>query len=476
MRKNLLLTALCITGTMMLTSCEQIKDFFEEEDGEGGGTTEKVDLNYGLDAYFAFEGTLENSVKNGITATRGNDITFVKGTKEDTQAAKFNREKNSSLNISKAMIGGKNWTISFWGKDLYDGSIFHALDANEDQLMSLSVEDGKLRFVDTQYMNGHRFYNVEPFRTTTINDGQWHHIVLTAFEDTINGGNKINLYIDNEYSDQKQYSKNEGMKFVLGGAMTNSVNATNMSIDNLRVYGSRAINKKEIDALYQQDKPNYIAETPNYVVPQSLYTYYTFENNLNDITENNIYGSISGTANYVPGVFNNGNALTINGTDDNKMVIPNPLIDTRKWSVSFWCKDLSDGHIFSIYTSSNDIMTCLASENGKLKLVADSYMTYYQYDNIDAFITPTLNDGQWHHIVLCCDYTNQITKKLYVDGAQTDIQTQSGGKETGTKFILGGLCDRLKINAASFTIDNLRVYDTRLLSAEEIQALYQAGE
>lgn len=33
MRKSLLLTALCITGTMMLTSCEQIKDFFEEEDG-----------------------------------------------------------------------------------------------------------------------------------------------------------------------------------------------------------------------------------------------------------------------------------------------------------------------------------------------------------------------------------------------------------------------------------------------------------
>lgn len=36
------------------------------------------------------------------------------------------------------------------------------------------------------------------------------------------------------------------MKFVLGGAMTNSVNATNMSIDNLRVYGSRAINKKKL--------------------------------------------------------------------------------------------------------------------------------------------------------------------------------------------------------------------------------------
>ncbi len=120
MRKSLLLTALCITGTMMLTSCEQIKDFFEEEDG---GSTEKVDLNYGLDADFAFEGSFQNSVANGVTIANSNDVSFVEGTKKDTKGIKFNREKNSQLNISKALIGGEDWTISFWGKDLYDGTL-----------------------------------------------------------------------------------------------------------------------------------------------------------------------------------------------------------------------------------------------------------------------------------------------------------------------------------------------------------------
>lgn len=472
MRKSLLLTALCITGTMMLTSCEQIKDFFEEEDG---GSTEKVDLNYGLDADFAFEGSFQNSVANGVTIANSNDVSFVEGTKKDTKGIKFNREKNSQLNISKALIGGEDWTISFWGKDLYDGSIFHAETADGEQFMSLSVDEGKLRFADN-YRYSSDFWNAAKFNSTNINDSQWHHILLTVAYDSISRSKKISLYVDNQYQDQKTfYTGKGGTKLIFGGNMNFSVNATNMSIDNLRIYSSRAINKKEIAALYDKDKPNYVAEVPSYVVPQSLYTYYTFDNNLNDITENKVNGFFSGTPVYTSGVYGQGSALKIEADKSSKMIVTKSLSGTRKWSICFWTKNITDGHIFSMYDGNSETMVTLTQKNYELKFVAGIYNNRFHFDERPSFSTPNLNDDQWHHIAITCDYTKDKAT-LYVDGMSIDVVSELATTGIGSKFVLGGSCEIPRMDAASFTIDNLRVYDTRLLSAEEIQALYQAGE
>lgn len=481
MRKSLLLKALCITGTMMLTSCEQIKDFLGEEgDGEGGGTTEKVDLNYGLDANFTFEGSFENAVNNGVTIANTSNVNFVEGTRKDTKGIKFNREKKSQLNISKALIGGEEWTISFWGKDLYDGSVFHALDASENQLMSLSVEDGKLRFADSHQNNNNSisFWNLESFNSSLINDSQWHHILLTVAYDSIDRKRKISLYIDNQYQDQKTFTYNTGgVKLTFGGEMKHSVNATNMSIDNLRIYSSRAINKKEIAALYETDKPNYTAEVPSYVVPQSLYTYYTFDNNLNDITENKVNGFFSGTPVYASGVFGKGQALQMDTTKSSKMIVTKSLSGTRKWSICFWTKDITDGHILSMYDENASTMISLSKKGYELKFATGTHSNNNSiyFEDFPTFSIPELNDNQWHHIAITCDYTENKAR-LYVDGVTIDIISQTISDGIGSKFILGGASEKPALDAASFTIDNLRIYDTRLLSDEEIQALYQAGE
>lgn len=481
MRKSLLLKALCITGTMMLTSCEQIKDFLGEEgDGEGGGTTEKVDLNYGLDADFAFEGSFQNSVANGVTIANSNDVSFVEGTKKDTKGIKFNREKNSQLNLSKALIGGKDWTISFWGKDLYDGSIFHAETATNGQLMSLAIEDGKLKFADTNSNNYYssRYWDQTNFNSSVINDGQWHHILLTVTYDSIDRERKINLYIDSQFQDQKRFETDtDGTKLIFGGDMEFSVNATNMSIDNLRIYSSRAINKKEIAALYEKDKPNYTAEVPSYVVPQSLYTYYTFDNNPNDITENKINGFLYGSLAYTTGVFGKGQALQMDATESSKMVVTRSLNGTRKWTLCFWTKNMSNGHILSMYDNKSNAMISLSQDNYELRFVTGTANHAYtsRFNSCPTFITPNLNDNQWHHIAITCDYIGGKAK-LYVDGVSIDVISNITSTEVGNKFILGGAWEDMDLDAASFTIDNLRIYDTRLLSDEEIQALYQAGE
>ncbi|MGG6495541.1 UNVERIFIED_CONTAM: LamG domain-containing protein, partial [Bacteroidetes bacterium 56_B9] len=81
-----------------------------------------------------------------------------------------------------------------------------------------------------------------------------------------------------------------------------------------------------------------------------------------------------------------------------------------------------------------------------------------------------------------------ITSKLYIDGEYVGIATEycnpySQGNSSqadygyGVKFQLGGTMKRnstTTLNALSMSIDNLRVYDTRVLSASEVKEIYEA--
>ena len=159
------------------------------------------------------------------------------------------------------------------------------------------------------------------------------------------------------------------------------------------------------------------------------------------------------------------------------MVVTKSLNGTRKWTLCFWTKNMGDGHILSMYENESSAMISLSKKDNKLKFVtgeSNNIKSYY-FNNFPTFITPNLNDNQWHHIAITCDYIGGKAK-LYVDGTSIDVISRTVSTDIGNKFILGGACETPELEAASFTIDNLRIYDTRLLSDEEIQALYQAGE
>ena len=130
-----------------------------------------------------------------------------------------------------------------------------------------------------------------------------------------------------------------------------------------------------------------------------------------------------------------------------------------------------------MYDDNSNAMVSLSLHNYELKFVTGTLEHTYKnlFNSSPTFSTPNLNDNQWHHIAITCDYTEEKAK-LYVDGVSIDVISEVTSTETGSKFTLGGTLEDMDLEAASFTIDNLRVYDTRLLSAEEIQALYQAGE
>ena len=179
-------------------------------------------------------------------------------------------------------------------------------------------------------------------------------------------------------------------------------------------------------------------------------------------------------------------ALSFSRANGSKVVITDGLIDSSSMTISFWIKDIDEGNIFWV-TSSNESygsseMMYLSFTNGHLRYVMTrSHIASSWYD-LGHFTHNTIDDGDWHHIVLVSDHNilkeDYITTSLYIDGMLMDTITEEYGAwaekddnerhfGTGTKFIIGGT------NTPNMKIANLRVYDEWQLPADEVKKLYE---
>lgn len=234
-------------------------------------------------------------------------------------------------------------------------------------------------------------------------------------------------------------------------------------------------------------KRNDISET---VVSQGLYTYYKFDGNFEDATENEIHGFGTASPTFVEGVTSESKAVKFSKTNNSSFVVSKPIIDNKQMTICFWGKDFSDGHIFHLTSSQNyQTMLSLSMENGALKFVAFSENHAFPYFNQQqTFIHPTLTDGKWHHIALVSDNTEHYLKNtttLYVDGMEVYVLTEkawtSSSYGKGTSFIMGGSLNVSnltynQLSATNMSVDNFRVYDNRKLSASEIKEIYNAKQ
>ena len=230
------------------------------------------------------------------------------------------------------------------------------------------------------------------------------------------------------------------------------------------------------------------------VVTQGLYTYYKFDGDFNDATENAINGFGNNSPSFVEGIGKNSQAVKFSLTDNSSFIVPKPITDSRTLTVSFWGKDFSDGNIFYLVSSNNNAsMFTFTMSQGSLKFLVTRYNNEYQYSDKPAFTHPTITDGKWHHIALVSDFNNieyaTTTTSLYVDGALVDTVTEyvnpfeegtpsQASYGTGIKFIMGGnvTIERKTVNGTNMSIDNFRVYNTRCLSANEIKQIYDARQ
>ena len=230
-------------------------------------------------------------------------------------------------------------------------------------------------------------------------------------------------------------------------------------------------------------------------VPYGLYTYYKFEDNFDDSSENMLNGFGSNSPSFVEGITPESKAVKFSKTNNSSFVVPKPIIDSRMMSISFWGKNFADGNIFYMVSNQqSQPMFTLSMSGGQLKFIVTRYNNGYQYGNKGTFMHPTLTDGKWHHIVLTTDFNKTtyatITTTLYVDGQAVDVITEDANPfsedgysqssyDTGTKFIMGGsvkLSNSNTLSGTNMSVDNFRVYDTRLLSSDEVQTIFKAKQ
>ena len=225
------------------------------------------------------------------------------------------------------------------------------------------------------------------------------------------------------------------------------------------------------------------------VVTQGLYTYYKFDGNFEDATENEIHGFGTASPAFVEGVTSESKAVKFSKTNNSSFVVSKPIIDNQQMTICFWGKDFSDGHIFHLTSSyKNEPMCTLNMVEGKLKFVVTRNNNGNYNYSAQAFVHPSLTDGKWHHIVLISDLgitnTSLITNTLYVDGQEVYTVTEStfawaSSYGSGTSFTMGGsfkFGNNSSFTATNMSVDNFRVYDTRRLSASEIKEIYNAKQ
>jgi hypothetical protein len=229
---------------------------------------------------------------------------------------------------------------------------------------------------------------------------------------------------------------------------------------------------------------NYTSTTNSIVVSTDLLSYYTFENNYDD-TINAWNNATAVKTSFVSGI--SGKAVNLPSASSS-LTYPWNFIHTRTFSLCFWLKTGNDGLIFHTQSGDENPRFVLSIHNGALEYIITNKHNTSEYNNSGYQLShPTITDNQWHHIALVCDFSNTNrnywTTLLYVDGYSADQVTEYSNDSYGeatrpTSLILGGAADcfNYTLTCGGIAIDNLRIYDTRTISANEVFEIYDARQ
>ena len=227
-------------------------------------TTDKTpvkDVTSGLYAYYTFEDNTKNVVEGGYNATAVNAPSYVESM-NGTKAIKFSSLDNSHITVPEPMIDGGTFTVSFWVKGLSDGHIFHVINKSSQKgLFNLFVKNGSLIHpLYSSYMDNS---GVVPYSHAAISSSEWVMVTLTSIATNTtyyDSRTKTKLYINGDFVDVVEqpyiaYAVNEGLKFVFGGPYNyaSNINALNMTVDNLRIYNTRALSDAEVEQIYKYE-------------------------------------------------------------------------------------------------------------------------------------------------------------------------------------------------------------------------------
>ena len=209
-------------------------------------------LNDGLYAYYTFEGNANNIVLGAPKAQQINSPKYVDGHK-GTKAIKFSAKDNNFLSVTEAMIDGGTFTISFWVNNLGDGHIFHI--ASGDYSRYIFGMTGGF-FKTSMYGRSYGMWLENTFVHESLDYSSWNMITLTSACEEDNRTHEFKLYINGELVDLCTLSDSieECEKFIFGGKYYDMWHTSNMIVDNLRIYNTKALSEAEVEYLYDTEK------------------------------------------------------------------------------------------------------------------------------------------------------------------------------------------------------------------------------
>ena len=228
-------------------------------------TTEKTpvkDVTSGLYAYYTFEDNTKNTVEGGYNATAINGHTYVESV-NGTKAIKFSTMDNSYISVPEPMIHGGTFTVSFWVKGLSDGHIFHVPNTGQYEVsFSFIMKENFLAYATKGYEIIYNYNGMQKFAHPSVDTSEWTMVTLSSAAAGYGGNTNVRLYLNGEFVDTYQESNvfyeiaGRGTKFVFGGKMDYriiSLNSSNMTVDNLRIYNTRALSDAEVEQIYKYE-------------------------------------------------------------------------------------------------------------------------------------------------------------------------------------------------------------------------------
>lgn len=245
-------------------------------------------------------------------------------------------------------------------------------------------------------------------------------------------------------------------------------------------YYVRAYATNEMGTAYGEIVEFTTEKSPFEDVTSGLYAYYTFEENTKSTVEGAYKATPINAPTYVESM-NGTKAIKFSSMDNSYISVPEPMIDGGTFTVSFWIKGLSDGHLFHVPSNDQWLGTSkyvdsflMIMRNGKLTFYPDGWYGW-------IFAHPTIDASEWTMVTLTSSYGNyNSTTKLYINGDFVDVSNRvewnHDVKNRGVKFIFGGSYNDInntKFNAINMTVDNLRIYNARALSDAEVEQIYK---
>ncbi|MEO5916349.1 MAG: LamG-like jellyroll fold domain-containing protein [Luteolibacter sp.] len=398
----------------------------------------------GLRAEYKFENSVRDNSSNNFHGIGSGGISYTAG-RVDSLAATFN---GTSGSVEIATPIEKNFSIACWVKTTATGGTgqwYNGMGLVDADVGGVTADFG-LALVGTKIGFGVGNPETTLLSGSSVNDGNWHHVVATR--DNATGALKI--YIDGvlNASGTGATGARSAPNSIHIGSVGGTVGFYNGSLDEVRIY-NMVLGQAEISKLAN--------------VGSTLVGNYQFENNIQDISGQVNNGNPVGAA-FVPGK-DSTSAVQFDGVGTYAQIPASVVAD---FSISYWVKTTATGGTGQWYAGKSMVdadVPGVANDWG-IALVGNKAAFGMGDGGAGLTIQSTtpINNGAWQHVVVT-RVNSSGAMKIYING----ILEASGTGSTALRDAPHGIRLGSTLYGGSYfagTIDDLRIYNYALSGAQ----------